>query len=149
MASAHRTSAKKNSASTVVFPITRPEATTMDDLQARLTTRPTEQVIAAIQALDVESVKVRMMDPVRGEGWTREHADAIEISYKNFLGIFLVFYQHGEEVLVRDLDGVRVLARPAFSPHGVHHSYFDRFNIERLDSGDDLLCGACSQAGLQ
>src|SRR5947207_2395448 len=53
----------------------------MDDLKASWTSRPTEQVLAAIRALDVESVKVRMMDPVRGEGWTREHADAVEITY--------------------------------------------------------------------
>jgi len=74
----------------------------MDDLQARLTTRPTEQVIAAIQALDVESVKVRMMDPVRGEGWTREHADAIEISYKNFLTMLVKHPEDAEDIALSE-----------------------------------------------
>jgi len=73
--------------------------------KARLTTRPTEQVIAAIQALDVESVKVRMMDPVRGEGWTREHADGIEIAYKNFLTMLVKHPEDAEEIaLSEDTD---------------------------------------------
>jgi len=77
----------------------------MDDLNPRLTTRPTEQVIAAIQALDVESVKTRLMDPVRGEGWAREHADAIEISYKNFLTMLVKHPEDAEEIaLSEDTD---------------------------------------------
>ena len=38
-------------------------------MQGRLTNKPVEEVIAAIQALDLESVKLRVMDPELGEGW--------------------------------------------------------------------------------
>ena len=44
----------------------------------RLTTKPTDEVIAAIQALDLASVKTRLMDAELGEGWTQEYADSIE-----------------------------------------------------------------------
>jgi len=74
----------------------------MDDLKARVTNRPPEQVIAAIQALDVESVKVRLMDPVRGEGWTREHADAIEIAYKNFLTMLVKYPEDAEQIAMSE-----------------------------------------------
>src|SRR5258705_1571233 len=70
--------------------------------EARLTSRPTEQVLAAIQALDVESVKVRMMDPVRGEGWTREHADAVEMTYKNFLSMLVKHPEDAEEIAMSE-----------------------------------------------
>jgi hypothetical protein len=70
-----------------------------------LTTRPTEQVIAAIQALDLEPVKVRMMDSVRGEGWTREHADSVEVSYKSFLTMLVKHPEAAEEItLSEDAD---------------------------------------------
>ena len=42
-------------------------------MQARLTNRPEQEVIAAIQALDLESVKSRVMDPDLGE--VRVHRD--------------------------------------------------------------------------
>ena len=74
-------------------------------MKAQLTTRPTEQVIAAIQALDLEPVKVRMMDPVRGEGWTREHADSIETTYKNFLTMLVKHPDDAEDIaLSEDTD---------------------------------------------
>jgi hypothetical protein len=63
-------------------------------------------------------------------------------AHRDFLGVFGVLHQHAEEVLVRDLDGVRVLVRPAFPAHGVHHSDFDGFDIESLYRGEDLVCGA-------
>src|SRR5258706_1768924 len=67
-----------------------------------LTIRPTERVLAAIQALDVESVKVRMMDPERGEGWTREHADAVEVTYKNFLSMLVKHPEDAEEIAMSE-----------------------------------------------
>ena len=54
-------------------------------MQGRLTNKLVEDVIAAIQALDLESVKLRVMDPELGEGWSREYADSIEAAYKNYL----------------------------------------------------------------
>ena len=37
-------------------------------MQAKLTNKPTQEVVAAIQALELESVKIRLMDPELGEG---------------------------------------------------------------------------------
>ena len=74
-------------------------------MKAHLTTRPVQHVIAAIQALDLEPVKVRMMDPVRGEGWTREYADSIETTYKTFLTMLVKYPEDAEDIaLSEDAD---------------------------------------------
>src|SRR6266571_7224979 len=74
-------------------------------MEARLTTRPVPQVIAAIQALDLETVKIRVMDPVRGEGWTREYADSIEVAYKTYLTMLAKYPDDAEDILLsEDVD---------------------------------------------
>jgi hypothetical protein len=54
-------------------------------MQARLTDRPVEQVIAGIRALDLDPIKFKLMDPDEGYGWSREFADQMEVAYKRFL----------------------------------------------------------------
>src|SRR5690349_23513025 len=74
-------------------------------MQARVTDRPVEQVIAAIQALDLESVKLRVMDPKLGEGWTRAYADSIEVAYKNYLTMLVKYQDDAEDILLsEDVD---------------------------------------------
>src|SRR5258706_4006277 len=73
--------------------------------QARLTDRPIEQVLAGIQRLDRESVKSRSTDPKLGEGWTREHADSIEVAYKNYLTMLVKYQDDAEDILLaEDVD---------------------------------------------
>ena len=74
-------------------------------MQARLTTKPAPQVISAIQALDLEPVKLRVMDAERGEGWTREYADSIELAYKNYLTMLVKYQDDAEDILLsKDVD---------------------------------------------
>ena len=74
-------------------------------MQARLTTKSEQDVIAAIQALDLEPVKLRAMDAELGEGWTREHADSIEVAYKNYLTMLVKYPDHAEEIMLsEDVD---------------------------------------------
>ena len=74
-------------------------------MQARLTTKPEQEVVAAIQALDLESVKVRMMDPELGEGWTRDYADRIEMAYKTYLSMLVKYQDDAEDImLAKDVD---------------------------------------------
>jgi hypothetical protein len=74
-------------------------------MQTRLTTKPVEEVISAIQALDLESVKLRVMDAELGEGWTREYADCIEAAYKNFLTMAVKYQDDAEDILPsKDVD---------------------------------------------
>ena len=71
----------------------------------RLTTKPTEQVLAAIGTLDLESVKTRLRDPDLGEGWTREYAASIEQAYKTFLSMIVKYQDHAEEIMLsKDVD---------------------------------------------
>jgi hypothetical protein len=74
-------------------------------MKTKLTDRPAEQVIAAINALDLESVKVRAMDPKLGEGWTREYADGIEQGYRTYLTMLAKYPDHAEDILLsKDVD---------------------------------------------
>lgn len=74
-------------------------------MQARLTTKPTQDVIAAIQALDLESVKFRVMDAELGEGWTREYAESIETAYKNYLTMLVKYPDDAEDIMLsKDVD---------------------------------------------
>src|SRR5688572_24746548 len=74
-------------------------------MQARLTTKPELDVIAAIQALDLESVKRRVMDAELGEGWTREYTDGIEAAYKTYLTMLVKYPDDAEDILLsKDVD---------------------------------------------
>jgi hypothetical protein len=74
-------------------------------MKTKLTKLPVQQVIAAIHALDLESVKIRLMDPELGEGWTREYADGIEQGYRTYLTMLAKYQDHAEDILLsRDVD---------------------------------------------
>jgi hypothetical protein len=74
-------------------------------MQARLTTRPEQDVLAAIRALDLESVKLRVMDSELGEGWSREYTDSIEAAYKNYLTMLVKYPEDAEDILLsEDVD---------------------------------------------
>ena len=71
----------------------------------RLTNKPIPEVIAAIDALDLDSVKARLMDPVLGEGWSQDYADSIESAYKTYLTMLAKYQEHAEEImLAKDVD---------------------------------------------
>jgi hypothetical protein len=53
--------------------------------------RSVEQVLAAIQALDLDCIKLKLMDAEEGQGWSREHADRTEVEYKRFLALMTKF----------------------------------------------------------
>ena len=74
-------------------------------MQSRLTAKPEQDVIAAIQVLDLESVKIRVMDAELGEGWTREYADSIETAYRNYLTMLVKYPDDAEDILLsKDVD---------------------------------------------
>src|SRR6266852_2599902 len=60
-------------------------ATEVRKVNTQLTARPREQVIAAIQALDLDPIKFKLMDREEGQGWSREYVDQMAIEYKRFL----------------------------------------------------------------
>jgi hypothetical protein len=70
-------------------------------MQARLTDRPVEEVIAGIQALDLDPIKLKLMDTEEGQGWSREYADEMELGYKRFLTLLAT---HPEETLAPSKD---------------------------------------------
>jgi hypothetical protein len=51
--------------------------------------KPVEQIVAAIEALDLDPIKFKLMDPDEGEGWSREQVDRIEIAYRRFLTLLV------------------------------------------------------------
>ena len=74
-------------------------------MKTTLTNRPVEQVMAAIRAVDLEPIKLRVMDPELGEGWTREHAESIESAYRNYLAMLVKHPEDVEDIVVsKDVD---------------------------------------------
>jgi hypothetical protein len=70
-------------------------------MKTKLTNRPVEQVIAAIEALDLDPIKLKLMDPEEGQGWSREYVDRMELAYKRFLTLLAT---HPEETLAAGKD---------------------------------------------
>ncbi len=60
-----------------------------------------EEVVAAIEALDLEPIKFKLMNHEEGEGWTREYVDQIEIAYKRFLTLVM---KYPEETIAPSKD---------------------------------------------
>src|SRR5882672_4401302 len=53
--------------------------------------RPVAQVLAAIDRLDLDCIKLKLMDHEEGHGWSREYADQMEIAYRRFLALMSKF----------------------------------------------------------
>jgi hypothetical protein len=47
--------------------------------------RPVAEVLAGIQALELDCIKLKLMDVEEGQGWTRDYADQMEVAYRRFL----------------------------------------------------------------
>ena len=63
--------------------------------------KPIEEVVAAIEALDLNPIKFKLMDPEEGEGWSRATADRLEIEYKRFLTLLV---KHPDSVIAPSKD---------------------------------------------
>lgn len=61
------------------------------------------QITAAIQALDLDPIKVKLMDVEDGHGWSRQRADQVEREYKRFL-ILSAKYPDQPITLGKDMD---------------------------------------------
>ncbi|TMB95052.1 MAG: hypothetical protein E6J42_10920 [Chloroflexi bacterium] len=51
------------------------------------------KVKATILNLDLDPIKIKLMDPEEGKGWTREEADRAEVQYKRFLYLSVKYPQ--------------------------------------------------------
>jgi hypothetical protein len=50
-----------------------------------------EQMVEAIFALDLDPIKLKLMDKEEGQGWSRAQADHYELEYKRFLALLARF----------------------------------------------------------
>src|SRR5690242_1679833 len=51
--------------------------------------KPVEEVVAAIQAMDLDPIKFKLMDREEGQGWSREQVDRVEKGYRRFLKLLV------------------------------------------------------------
>ena len=74
-------------------------------VQTKTTDRPVDQAIAAIKALDLDPIRLRVMDKESGEGWTREYAETIEQAYRAYLTMLVKHPEDAEDIVVsKDVD---------------------------------------------
>jgi len=50
-----------------------------------------EHVVAAIQALDLDPIKLKLMDAEEGQGWSQEYVERMELAYRRFLTLLVRF----------------------------------------------------------
>jgi hypothetical protein len=62
-----------------------------------------EEVVAAIQALDLDPIKLKLMDAEEGQGWSREQVDRVETGYRRFLTL-LAKYPDATIAPNKDID---------------------------------------------
>jgi hypothetical protein len=62
-----------------------------------------DKVVAAIEALDLDPIKFKLMNREEGEGWSREYVDQLETAYKRFLTL-VVKYPHEPIVPSKEVD---------------------------------------------
>lgn len=68
------------------------------DLASRL-----KDIRARIDTIDLSMVKLKLMDPDEGQGWSAEHADYVEERYRRYLSM-LRLSPIGDAVPTRDID---------------------------------------------
>jgi hypothetical protein len=62
-----------------------------------------EQMKAGIDALNLDAIKIKLLDKREGKGWSREYADQMEIAYKRFL-LLSVKYPSSPIIPTLDID---------------------------------------------
>ena len=72
-------------------------------MQTQAKNRPIEEIVAAIRALDLDPIKLKLMDREEGQGWSREYVDKMETAYKRFLTL-LVKYPEETIAPSKDVD---------------------------------------------
>jgi len=70
-------------------------------VQMQSESKSVEEIVAAIQALDLEPIKFKLMDHEEGQGWSREYVDQMEIAYRRFLTLSV---KYPEETIAPSKD---------------------------------------------
>ncbi len=70
-------------------------------MQMQSENKPVEEIVAAIQALDLEPIKFKLMDTEEGQGWSREYVEQMAIAYKRFLTLSV---KYPEETIAPSKD---------------------------------------------
>ncbi|MFM9967866.1 MAG: glycine-rich domain-containing protein [Burkholderiales bacterium] len=61
------------------------------------------ETLEAIQKMDLDPIKVKLMDAEEGQGWSREYTDKMELAYRRFLTL-LVKYPDETIAPTKDVD---------------------------------------------
>ena len=69
--------------------------------QKQLRKKTPEQMVEAIFALDLDPIKVKLMDKKEGHGWSRAKVDAVELEYRRFLALTA---KYPNEAITPDTD---------------------------------------------
>lgn len=72
-------------------------------MQQQQQSKTVQEIVAAIEALDLEPIKFKLMDEEEGEGWSREYVDQMEIAYKRFLTL-VIKYPEQSLAPTKDID---------------------------------------------
>src|SRR4051794_20617226 len=69
--------------------------------QESVAVQTVDRALAAIEALDLNPIKVKLMHEESGEGWPREYADQMEQEYRRFLELMV---KYPDEAIAPSMD---------------------------------------------
>jgi hypothetical protein len=104
-----------------------------------------EDLHELIEVLDLDPIKVKLMDPEEGEGWSREQADHADRMYRRFLFLTAKYPSHTivPNKLVDHVWHTHILDTMKYAQdcdrifgHFLHH--FPYFGMRGDDDADDL-----------
>jgi hypothetical protein len=65
--------------------------------------RTAEEIVAAIERLDLGPIMFKLMDPEEGQGWSREKVERMALEYRRYL-ILLAKYPEHTIAPTKDID---------------------------------------------
>ena len=72
-------------------------------MQTATSVRSADEIVAAIEQLDLDPIMFKLMDPEEGQGWSREKVERMALEYRRYL-ILLAKYPERTFAPTKDID---------------------------------------------
>lgn len=105
-----------------------------------------DKAVAKVATIDLTMVKLKLMDPEEGQGWSQDFADRAEVRYRRFLSMLYV-HREGSIVPTKDIDAfwhqhildTRAYARDCAEVFGEFVHHFPYFGMRGDTDAQNLL----------
>lgn len=119
------------------------KSTAVDELPTQVTTA--EEALESLRQLDLSMIRMKLADPAEGKGWDGAQLDAVEVEYRRFLALHLMF--PGQAIVpcsvVDEMWHAHILDTQAYAPDcervfGFFLHHFPYFGLRGDQDAADL-----------